>query len=154
MKNLFTKVTKPILDQLKQGATPHKLALSVAFGLILGTIPVLGATTTLCIVAAFFFGLNHIAIQTINYIAYPLQLLLLIPFIRIGEWLFRKPMTPLNLTTILEQFQISIKIALEKYLYLGLMGMVAWALIAPVAFVIIYWISKATMEKLIKADRD
>jgi uncharacterized protein (DUF2062 family) len=77
------------------------LAWSVAAGLALGVFPMLGATTLLCIGVAFAFRLNQPAMQLVNYLAYPLQLALLIPFIRIGERLFGAEPMPLSLAAML-----------------------------------------------------
>ena len=78
-----------IADLLKQGITPEKIALTVALGAFIGTIPMLGTTTILCTVVALALRLNLPAIQMVNGIVYPLQLILLIPFYRLGAWLFR-----------------------------------------------------------------
>ncbi|MDO9182306.1 MAG: DUF2062 domain-containing protein [Bacteriovorax sp.] len=145
---MFNKITRTFLDQIKQGVTPEKLALSIAFGVVLGTMPVLGITTTMCVFAAFIFRLNHVAIQSLNYIAYPVQILLIIPFIRLGEWIYGRSNTPLNIIEIIDQFKLSFKIAFQKYFILGLIGFTAWAIIAPMAFTIIYWISKKILVKM------
>jgi len=65
------------------------MALCIALGIVLGVCPVLGGPTILCALAAFALRLNLPAIQLINYLAYPLQLTLLLPFVRLGQWLFR-----------------------------------------------------------------
>ncbi len=77
---LRRKIVNPILDLLRQGITPEKIALSIALGLTLGVAPVLGSTSILCLLAAFVLGLNLPAIQLVNYLVYPLQLALLAPF--------------------------------------------------------------------------
>ena len=61
----------PILELLRQGVTPEKIALSLAFGLGLGIFPVLGVSTILCTVAAIVLRLNLPAIQLVNYLAAP-----------------------------------------------------------------------------------
>ena len=78
-----------ILDLLRQGITPEKIALSIAFGIVLGVFPALGWTALLCLVASAGLRLNLPAMQLVNFLVYPLQLLLLVPFIRAGEVLFR-----------------------------------------------------------------
>src|SRR6185312_970638 len=70
------KLIEPIIELLRQGVTPDKIALSLAFGLGLGIFPVLGVSTVLCTVAAIAFRLNLPAIQLVNYLASPVQLLL------------------------------------------------------------------------------
>jgi uncharacterized protein (DUF2062 family) len=46
------RLVRPLLNLLRQGVTPEKIALSVALGVMLGVFPVLGATTALCALAA------------------------------------------------------------------------------------------------------
>jgi hypothetical protein len=74
----------------------------VAVGLALGVFPLQGATTTLCILIAFVFRLNQPAMQLVNYLAYPLQLALLVPFIRMGERLFGTLPMPLSLSAVVQ----------------------------------------------------
>ncbi len=61
------RVVAPIVALLTQEITPEKLALSLAFGIVLGIFPVLGSTTVLCAAAALVFGLNLPAIQLVNW---------------------------------------------------------------------------------------
>ena len=89
------RLVRPLLDLLRQGVTPEKIALSVTLGVMLGVFPVLGSTTALCALAAFAWQLSLPAIQIANYFVYPLQLALLIPFFRAGRAaLPRAPSTP------------------------------------------------------------
>ena len=73
---------------LQQGMSPRKLALTLALGFAIGCIPVIGVPTVLCAALAIMLRLNQPAIQAANYAAMPLQLLLIIPFMRLGKWLF------------------------------------------------------------------
>ena len=79
---------KKLIAFLKMGITPEKLALCIALGFTFGMIPALGTTTILCALTAFILRLNLAAILVVNYFVYPIQLALLLPFIRAGEWLF------------------------------------------------------------------
>jgi hypothetical protein len=45
------RVVQPVIDLLTQGISPEKIALSLAFGIVLGVFPVLGSTTLLCALA-------------------------------------------------------------------------------------------------------
>ncbi len=81
------KLVAPVLALLRQGLTPEKLARSMAIGLMLGVTPLLGAATALCVAAALVFRLNLPAMQLVNYLALPLQIGLLIPFVRAGAWM-------------------------------------------------------------------
>jgi uncharacterized protein (DUF2062 family) len=88
---LERKVRDPIRQQLTQGLSPEKISLTVAVGLCIAVNPIVGTTTILCFAAAWALRLNQPIIQAINWTSYALQLLLIFPFIRLGEWLFRAP---------------------------------------------------------------
>ena len=68
---------------------PRQLAFTLALGFAIGCIPLLGATTAICALLALVLRLNMPAIQAANWVAMPLQVVLLIPFLRLGQWLFR-----------------------------------------------------------------
>jgi uncharacterized protein (DUF2062 family) len=72
---------------LLQGISPRRLALTLALGFAIGCIPVVGIPTILCAALALALRLNLPAIQAANYLAMPLQLLLILPFVRMGGWL-------------------------------------------------------------------
>jgi uncharacterized protein (DUF2062 family) len=99
---IYRRLIRPILDLLRQGVTPEKLALSLALGLVLSVFPAVGWTTTLCALAALIFRLNLPAIQMINYFMYPAQIALLLPFFRLGEKVFRAPHLPISISHIYE----------------------------------------------------
>src|SRR5208283_1264779 len=71
---------------LRQGISPHQLALTLALGFAIGCFPILGVTTAICAVLAVALRLNLPAIQAANYAAMPLQLALVLPFVRLGGW--------------------------------------------------------------------
>jgi uncharacterized protein (DUF2062 family) len=72
---------------LQQGISPRRLALTLALGFAIGCVPVVGIPTLLCAALAFTLRLNLPAIQAANYAVMPLQLLLIVPFVRLGGWL-------------------------------------------------------------------
>ena len=85
------RVVALILAQFTQGFTPQKISLTVTLGVTLGVFPIFGATTTLCALTGFWLKLNQPVIQLVNYLASPLQLALILVFVRIGEWIMRAP---------------------------------------------------------------
>src|SRR3954467_6597463 len=95
---LRRRLIDPVIDLLRQGVTPEKIALSLAFGLGIGIFPVLGISTVLCTVVALALRLNLPAIQLVNYLASPLQLALIIPFVRVGEHVLGLPAQPLSVS--------------------------------------------------------
>ena len=79
---------------LGQGISPRRLALTLALGFAVGCIPVVGIPTVLCAGLALALRLNLPAIQVANYLAMPLQLVLIVPFVRLGGWIVSTPEHP------------------------------------------------------------
>jgi uncharacterized protein (DUF2062 family) len=73
---------------LRQGISPQRLALTLALGFAIGCLPVVGIPTVLCLMLALALKLNLPAIQAANYSVMPLQMVLIVPFARLGERLF------------------------------------------------------------------
>ena len=55
---LTRKLIRPLLELLRQGVTPEKLALSIALGAVFGMLPALGCNTALCALIVLLWGLN------------------------------------------------------------------------------------------------
>jgi uncharacterized protein (DUF2062 family) len=142
------RVIRPVLELLRQGSTPEKIALSIAVGLVLGVFPSLGWTTLLCLLAAVIFRLNLPAIQLVNYFAYPLQLALLIPFIRAGEFLFHSVRLSLSLTQILAMIKTDVSHSIKVLWIATVHAIAAWALIAPLAIYILVRILSPMLRRL------
>jgi len=145
---LYRKLILPLADLLRQGITPEKIALSLAIGICLGVFPALGSTTALCALAAIVFRLNLPAIQLVNYLVYPLQLALIIPFIRFGEVLFGAPHASLSLTIIFESIKRSAWQTTKTYWTSGWHAMIAWCLVGPAAIWILYMILAPLLRRL------
>ena len=90
------KVLRPLLRQLRGGVTPRRLAWSLALGLVVGINPSIGITTLLVVMLAWTFGLNQIASQIGVHTVAPLHLILFIPFIQLGVYLFHTRRLPLT----------------------------------------------------------
>jgi uncharacterized protein (DUF2062 family) len=135
---LYRRLGRPLLDLLRQGVTPEKVALSVALGITLGVFPVVGSTTALCALAAFAFQLNLPAIQIVNYFVYPLQLALLIPFFRQGERLFRAPHLPLSVPRIYAMMHADMGSAIRSLWTTTWHAIAVWCLVAPASAVALY----------------
>ena len=149
MRGFFhRRLVRPIVDLLTQGITPEKIALSIAFGLVLGVFPALGWTTLLCLLVAVWLKLNVPAMQLVNYLVYPLQLALLVPFIRAGEVLFRAPKLVISLPQILAMVRADVWHAITALWVATMHAIVAWTLIAPVAVYLIYKILSPILTRL------
>ena len=143
------RVIAPIAAQLRQGITPEKIALTLALGGTLSLFPILGATTALCALAAWRLRLNQPIIQLTNYLLYPLQLLLLLPFYRAGESLFRQPHLPIfSVTELLQRFQLDPIKFFVDYGMVGVYGIAVWCLLAPPMIALLYLLLRTPLRVL------
>ncbi len=142
------RVVTPLVNQLKQGITPEKLALTIALGGLIAVFPILGSTTILCGLAAVTLRLNQPIIQLVNYLAYPLQLALLIPFYRAGEWLLGRPPVPLNIPLLFERFAADVGKFFADFGIIAVGGILVWLITAPLAACAIYFLVRPLLRAL------
>jgi uncharacterized protein (DUF2062 family) len=90
------RVISPVMHLLRVGASPRRLAWSLAVGVAIGINPLLGSTTVLCLAVAFVLRLNLVASQISNHLMYPLQLALFFVFIDTGDRIFHTGSIPLS----------------------------------------------------------
>jgi uncharacterized protein (DUF2062 family) len=132
------RLFEPLLALLQQGISPERLALCVAIGVGVGNIPILGLSTILCTLIAITFRLNLLAIQLVQAAMAPTQLLLIIPFVRLGEWISGAPAEPLSMQAgmdILAQGVGHAVIVLwSAILHAGL----GWCVTTPILVLILY----------------
>ena len=98
----FSNAKKIFYDALRRGLTPHKLSMTCAMGVVIGIFPVFGTTTILCFGIAIAFRLNIPLIQLVNYLVAPLQLIFILPFIKMGTILFRLNPFPYNMDQLVQ----------------------------------------------------
>jgi len=143
----------PILDLLRQGITPEKIALSVALGITLGVTPVIGSTTILCFLVAAVFGLNLPAIQLVNCVVYPLQFALLIPFIRMGAWIFAEQPAKISVAQIVNLIRADVWSAIATLWTATMHALVAWLVLGSLASLLIYLLLAPALRRLNSAVR-
>ena len=102
----------------------------------------------LCAAVAFWLKLNQPIIQLVNWLAYPLQFALLLPFVRIGEWLTRAPQVTFSIPQMLQKFHDAPGKFLGEFGMIGVHGIIAWLLIAPVLSALIYFTLLPPLKKL------
>jgi len=142
------RLWEPLVALLRQGAHPDGLAWSVSTGLALGICPLWGTSTALCAGTGVVLGLNQVALQLANYLAYPLQLALLIPFIRLGERLFGSPHLPLSLGQLQQAVRADAWGALGAFWTSLWHASVAWLVVVPLPVVLLAWTLKPAFRAL------
>ena len=121
--------------------TPRKLVLTLCLGCAVGVLPLVWGTSLLCILLAHLLRLNQVALQSVNYLLYPLQLALLIPFYKLGAWLFPwdPPLSP-------QIFSALAAHPLDSWHLLGwitLQSLAAWFVTVLPAALLIYGVAAA-----------
>lgn len=137
-KWLYGKIIEPLLGLLRQGISPDRLALCVAIGLVVGNVPILGISTILCTAIALTFRLNLPAMQIVQAAMAPTQILLIIPFVRIGERILGAPAQPLSIKEGLALLAKGTGHAIAELGDAILHAGFAWILIAPFAVLLFY----------------
>jgi hypothetical protein len=146
-KWLHRRLVQPLLALLTQGISPQRLALCVAIGLVVGNIPVLGVSTIICSIVALVFRLNLPAIQLVQAAMAPTQLLLIIPFVRLGEWLMHAPRQAVSikagLALMAQGIWHSVVVLKDAILHAS----IAWALMAPFLIYLFYRLLTPLFER-------
>jgi uncharacterized protein (DUF2062 family) len=135
---LARRLLEPLLSLLRQGMSAERLALCVAIGIVVGNMPILGLSTVLCTVVALVFRLNLPSIQLVQAAMAPTQVMLIIPYVRLGEWIARAPREPLTvqagMTLMAQGIGHAIIVLWSAILHAGL----AWLLTTPVIVLLLH----------------
>jgi uncharacterized protein (DUF2062 family) len=149
MRNwLSRRLVEPLLALLRQGVSPQRLALCVAIAIVVGNIPILGVSTIICGLIALIFRLNLPAIQLVQAAMAPTQILLIIPFVRLGEWIVHDPPQAVSikagLVLISDGVWHAVVVLRNAIFHAGL----AWGLLAPVCIYLLYRLLTPVFERM------
>jgi len=135
----FDKTLSFLRELLQQGLSPEKIALCLALGAAISSVPIsFGLGTALCTAAAVVLRLNLPAIQAANWLAAPLQVLLFIPYMRAGEFLTRAKPLPLSMAQISAMFRADLWGSLGRLWGSILRATLGWAVALPLEVLLIY----------------
>lgn len=143
---MFKKIKNVLREQLTMGATPEKLSQSFVWGVLIGVFPLVGTTTAISGMAAWKFKLNHVVIQTANYLVYPIHLLMIPVYIKIVDFFFDVGYVPLRPDIIISQFQAGPADFMRQYSLIGLYAVLLWCLLSAA----LYFVSYPLTLKLVK----
>lgn len=122
----------------KQGLSPIHLSQSIIVSGALSIIPILGVTTFILTALSIKKKLNLPIMMAISYLMWPIQILLIIPFIRVGESIFSVPFSHHTAEEIINSFQNSFLQTLSHLSFELLCGLGGWLLTAVPVFIIAY----------------
>ena len=141
MKAVINKVKAKTTALFKQGLSPKELSQSLIVSGLISTIPILGVSTFMITSVSLKRKLNLPVMISLSYLMWPIQILLIIPFIRIGEFIFSVPRNHHTAEEIISSFQNSFFQTLSQLSFELLCGLGGWFLTAVPLAVGIYWVS-------------
>jgi len=128
----------PITRQLTQGVTPEKIALTIAVGSALALFPILGTTTTLCVVAGILFGLNQPIIQGVNALCTFAYFPLIVAFVRLGDAMTRTPPSSIDIPVMISLFTHHPGDFFRQFGSTALHAILGWLVVAPFWIPLVY----------------
>ncbi|KQJ96169.1 hypothetical protein BRADI_3g21370v3 [Brachypodium distachyon] len=134
---LNARVVDPMMLVIQRGAEPKQLAFSAALGVTLGIFPICGTTVILCGIAIAVLGsrCNAVTVMVVNFAATPLELSLIIPFLRLGEVMTGSEHFPLTS----DAFKKVITGHASKEVLLSIVrAMLGWVIAAPLVLAVLY----------------
>ena len=139
MRSLWKRrVAEPLKALLRQGLTAEKLALALAVGVVTGLFPVIGSTTVLGLAAASVLRLNLPALQLANWLIYPAQIAMIVPLVRLGEWLAGATPASFSVGEVVSRTVTAPLESVAHYGTIGLHGLLGWVAVAPLLVLALY----------------
>ena len=144
------KIRRLIRQLFRQGLTPKQLALAISLGATIGISPFLGFTTIMCIAAAAAFKLNHPLTQAVNYLVTSIEILLFIPFLRLGEWLTGTTAFEFNRETLSTMLEMNFIERFELFGKIILLSGLGWLVLTPAISFLIYVVAHFFVQRSVK----
>ena len=142
-----TKIIHSLSRLLRQGLSPVKLSLVIALGITLSIFPVLGTTTLICTLISILFNLNLPAMQLANYAAFPLQVILFFPFLKLGETISKVSLDPLSKVQLISAFDEGFFYAVEKLSHYLIIACLGWSMAIIPIFFTLYFLLCVILKK-------
>lgn len=146
---LYRRVVLPVLALLRMGASPEKLAWSIALGIVVGLNPLIGSTTLLCLALAAALRLNLAASQLANHVMYPVQIVLIVPFLGLGARVFRTGPIPLSPKLLFHEARMHPWLLVKSLWVWEWHALVLWAVCAAVLLPVIALLITPFLRKLL-----
>lgn len=142
------RVLGPIRAQLTQGVAPDAIARALAVGTVCSIFPFLGFTTLLNLGVGLALRMNQPILQTLNQLLGPLQLVLILVYVRLGEVLWRATDDRFTVTELMQAFRDkSIADFVERFGWAGVHAFTAWLLTAPLVLAAVYFAVQPALRR-------
>ena len=122
----------PVAALLTQGTSPEQVARTFAVGAVCSLFPFLGTTTALNLLVGYCLRMNQPILQALNVVLGPVQLVMILVYVRMGEWLWATPGEPFTVTAMIRAFsEVTFSEFLGRFGQAGWHAFTAWLLTAP-----------------------
>jgi len=135
------------LALFKQGLSPLEIFQSLLISFLFTIIPIPGITAIIVTPIGINYKLNIPIMMGFSYILAPLQFILLLPFIRIGEYLLKTNHTLLSVDAIMNSFNTSFWTTLEKLSLEVICALTGWVIVGIPSIIIIYYLGRLLISK-------
>lgn len=147
MKSRIITLKDKITALFMQGLTPKELSQSIIVSGLIAIIPVLGVSTFMITTVSLKWKLNLPVMIALSYLMWPVQILMIIPFIRIGEFIFSVSPNHYTVEEIISSFQNSFFQTLSRLSFELLCGLGGWFFTAVPVAVGVYLVSLLFLKK-------
>jgi len=142
------RVLGPIRAQLTQGVAPDTIARALAVGTVCSIFPFLGFTTLLNLGVGLALRMNQPILQTLNQLLGPVQLVLILIYVRLGEVLWRATDDRFTVAELMQAFRDkSIADFVERFGWAGMHAFTAWLLTAPLVLAAVYFAVRPAVRR-------
>lgn len=149
--NLIKRFFEKVKNVFKEGLTPKQLALSLMVSIVISLFPIYGVTVLFLTFLALRLKLNLPIMVVVSYVADPLKLLLIIPFIKTGGVMFGVEHKLLDLISIKESFKENTILETVGWLSFELLcGFAGWLVIVVPLSVPLYFLLNFILKLVMK----
>lgn len=133
------RVVQPVRQQLTQGVTPDRIAATIGVGTVCSLLPFLGFTTLLNLGVGLALRMNQPILHALNTVLGPLQLVLILVYVRGGEWIWGHSGAAFTLGEMMREFrERSLLQFIQQFGWAGIHAFTAWILTAPIVAGVLY----------------
>ena len=134
------RVCQPIRAQLTQGVSPDQIAATLAVGAACSVFPIFGVTSLVNLGVGIPLRMNQPILQTLNQLLGPVQVALILVYVRIGEVIWRSAERQLTVAQMMREFrERSLWEFLQQFSWAGVHAITAWIVTAPVLVGALYF---------------
>jgi uncharacterized protein (DUF2062 family) len=138
-----------VVALLTQGIAPGTIALTLAVGSACSLFPFLGFTSLLNLGVGLWLRMNQPILQILNQLLGPVQLVMIIIYVRLGEWLWQAQDDRFTIPEMLRVFrEASGGDFLQRFGWAGVHAFTAWALTSPLLIAVLYYALRPSLRRL------